>query len=297
MGKELFAQAIHNGGPRRNQPFIVVNCGAIPRDLVQSELFGYEAGAFTGAKRQGTPGKFELADGGTIFLDEIGDMPLSAQISLLRVLQEGEVTRVGGKQPTRVDVRVVAATHRDLNAAVSNGAFRRDLYYRLNVLRIQVPPLRSRREDIAELAIFFLEKIAKALHKPLSGFTPAALETLRAYDWPGNVRELENLLERTAVVAAGPRIDADDLPQECTASGAAQGSHSVCFAPVATDAAPPSQEILCKAPADLVEALRQAGGNVRVAARTLGVSRVTLYARIRRSGLDLAAMRRQHRGP
>ena len=297
VGKELFAQAIHNGGPRRNQPFIVVNCGAIPRDLVQSELFGYEAGAFTGAKRQGTPGKFELADGGTIFLDEIGDMPLSAQISLLRVLQEGEVTRVGGKQPTRVDVRVVAATHRDLNAAVSSGAFRRDLYYRLNVLRIQVPPLRSRREDIAELAIFFLEKIAKALHKPLSGFTPAALETLRAYDWPGNVRELENLLERTAVVAAGPRIDADDLPQECTASGAAQGSHSVCFAPVATDAAPPSQEILCKAPADLVEALRQAGGNVRVAARTLGVSRVTLYARIRRSGLDLAAMRRQHRGP
>ena len=155
VGKELFAQAIHNGGDRSEQPFIVINCGAIPRDLVQSELFGYEPGAFTGANRQGAPGKFELADGGTLFLDEIGDMPLSAQVSLLRVLQEGEVTRVGGKRPRQVDVRVVAATHRDLAKAVEHGTFRHDLYYRLNVLRITVPGLRERRSDIPVLANFF----------------------------------------------------------------------------------------------------------------------------------------------
>uniref|UniRef100_I2Q2L2 Transcriptional regulator containing PAS, AAA-type ATPase, and DNA-binding domains n=1 Tax=Desulfovibrio sp. U5L TaxID=596152 RepID=I2Q2L2_9BACT len=295
VGKELFAQAIHNGSSRRSQPFIVVNCGAIPRDLVQSELFGYEAGAFTGANRQGAPGKFELADGGTIFLDEIGDMPLSAQISLLRVLQEGEVTRVGGKQPCRVDVRVVAATHRDLIAAVENGSFRHDLYYRLNVLLIAVPPLRRRRDDIAELAHFFLAKISKTLCKRLIGFTPAALECLQAYAWPGNVRELENLLERTAVVANGPSICVEDLPPECTCPIAAPkapfvlalGSLEIGKREVGVHAAGTAS------PGRLIEALRAAKGNVRAAAKELGVSRVTLYTRIKRCGLDLDAIRRQ----
>ena len=295
VGKELFAQAIHNGSSRRDQPFIVVNCGAIPRDLVQSELFGYEAGAFTGANRQGAPGKFELADGGTIFLDEIGDMPLSAQISLLRVLQEGEVTRVGGKQPSRVDVRVVAATHRDLTAAVENGTFRRDLYYRLNVLLLNVPPLRCRREDIADLAHFFLTKIAKTVGKRLTGFTPAALGCLQAYAWPGNVRELENLLERTAVVANGPFIGVEDLPPECTHPIAASrvpcapGSSSLETG-MREDGVPAAGEAF---PDRLIEALRAAKGNVRAAAKELGVSRVTLYTRIKRYGLDLDAIRRQ----
>ena len=295
VGKELFAQAIHNGSARRDQPFIVVNCGAIPRDLVQSELFGYEAGAFTGANRQGAPGKFELADGGTIFLDEIGDMPLSAQISLLRVLQEGELTRVGGKQPYRVDVRVVAATHRDLVAAVENGSFRHDLYYRLNVLLIDVPPLRRRRDDIADLAHFFLAKISKTLCKRLTGFTPAALECLQAYAWPGNVRELENLLERTAVVANGPAIGVEDLPPECACSVAVPKAP---FVPVPGSPRTGKPEAGVHAagaasPGRLIEALRAAKGNVRAAAKELGVSRVTLYTRIRRCGLDLDAIRRQ----
>jgi transcriptional regulator of acetoin/glycerol metabolism len=296
VGKELFAQAIHNGSSRRDQPFIVVNCGAIPRDLVQSELFGYEAGAFTGANRQGAPGKFELADGGTIFLDEIGDMPLSAQISLLRVLQEGEVTRVGGKQPYRVDVRVVAATHRDLVAAVENGSFRHDLYYRLNVLLIDVPPLRRRRDDIAELAHFFLAKISKTLCKHLTGFTPAALECLQAYAWPGNVRELENLLERTAVVASGPAIGVEDLPPECACSVAAPKAPFVLASGSPETGKPEGGGVHATgaaSPGRLIEALRAAKGNVRAAAKELGVSRVTLYTRINRCGLDLDAIRRQ----
>ena len=295
VGKELFAQAIHNGSSRRNQPFVVVNCGAIPRDLVQSELFGYEAGAFTGANRQGAPGKFELADGGTIFLDEIGDMPLSTQISLLRVLQEGEVTRVGGKQPCRVDVRVVAATHRDLTAAVENGTFRRDLYYRLNVLLINVPPLRSRRDDIADLAHFFLAKIAKTLCKRLAGFTPMALECLQAYAWPGNVRELENLLERTAVVADGPLIGVEDLPPECTRPSAAP-EVPIPLTSQALKTSKRDDDIHTADEASqgrLIEALRAAKGNVRAAAKDLGVSRVTLYTRIKRCGLDLDVIRRK----
>ena len=297
VGKELFAQAIHNGGARHGQPFIVVNCGAIPRDLVQSELFGYEPGAFTGATRQGAPGKFELADGGTLFLDEIGDMPLTAQVSLLRVLQEGEVTRIGGKHPSKVDVRVVAATHRDLDAAVENGTFRHDLYYRLNVLVITVPSLRERKSDIPDLANFFLSKIANTLCKPLLGFTSEAMARLEAYAWPGNVRELENMVERTAVVATGPRITKEDLPVEL-------------LRPVG-GAMPDQPRTLVQRPLEAVEnssrdeeqgdwedkriheALRSAQGNVRAAAKELGISRVTLYAKIKRFGICLDTFRKQ----
>ncbi|MFU2208230.1 sigma-54-dependent Fis family transcriptional regulator [Solidesulfovibrio sp. C21] len=281
VGKELFAQAIHNGGSRRDQPFVVVNCGAIPRDLVQSELFGYEAGAFTGANRQGAPGRFELADGGTLFLDEIGDMPLSAQVSLLRVLQEGEVTRVGGKRPTRVDVRVVAATHRDLTAAVHNGTFRQDLYYRLNILVITVPPLRRRQEDIAALARFFLQKTAKSLHRQVTEFAPEVMEWLLSYSWPGNVRELENLVERMTVVAEGARIELADLPPECVRGASCPPAGKVPESGLEGDTGMQG----------LVDALRAARGNVRAAAKELGVSRVTLYARIKRCGLDLEAIR------
>ena len=292
VGKELFAQAIHNGGERRQAPFIVVNCGAIPRDLVQSELFGYEAGAFTGAAGQGAPGKFELADGGTLFLDEIGDMPLAAQVSLLRMLQEGEVTRIGGKRPTRVDVRVVAATHRDLALAVEQGTFRQDLFYRLNVLVIQVPPLRLRQGDVPVLARFFLEKISGTLRKSLAGFTPAALACLEAYAWPGNVRELENCIERTAVLAAGPRIDTDDLPLELRQ----EQPPAVTPRPAATSFPDTGDVAVAVAPAGqacdmTIAALRQTRGNVRAAAKELGVTRATLYARLLRFGLDVRDFR------
>ncbi|HCR12143.1 MAG TPA: transcriptional regulator [Desulfovibrio sp.] len=289
VGKELFAQAIHNGGERRQEPFIVVNCGAIPRDLVQSELFGYEAGSFTGAAHQGAPGKFELADGGTLFLDEIGDMPQTAQISLLRVLQEGEVTRIGGKRPTRVDVRVVAATHRDLALAVAKGTFRQDLFYRLNVFVIQVPPLRLRQGDIPALARFFLNKISKTLRKPLTGFTPAALASLEGYAWPGNVRELENLVERTAVVAKGPHIDAEDLPPEIRQdqTGDATSRRAASLTPEATAAADRTGQ----GREAIVAALRLTRGNVRAAAKSIGVTRATLYARILRLGLDVRDFR------
>ncbi|WP_038818719.1 sigma-54 interaction domain-containing protein, partial [Pseudomonas syringae] len=195
-GKELFAQAIHNASDRSSGPFVAVNCGAIPRDLVQSELFGHVEGAFTGSAKGGSAGKFELADGGTIFLDEIGDMSFDAQVSLLRVLQEGEVTRVGAKSSRQVDVRIIAATHRNLSQAVAEGAFREDLYYRLNVLNLTVPPLRMRREDIALLAQHFLDRCARSLRKSVLGLSAQALELLVAYSWPGNVRELENSIER-----------------------------------------------------------------------------------------------------
>lgn len=290
VGKELFAQAIHNGSARRNQPFIVLNCGAIPRDLVQSELFGYEPGAFTGASSQGAPGKFELADGGTLFLDEIGDMPMAAQINLLRVIQEGVVTRIGGKRPTRVDVRVVAATHRDLAVAVEEGSFRHDLYYRLNVLVITVPPLRSRHDDIADLAHFFLGKIAKTLRKPLSGFSPEAMQCLTSYAWPGNVRELEHLVERTAVMVEGPRVAKEDLPpelrqkaqafplQQIKSNDAYERGGTVRVA---------SDQMAQK----IAKVLRGTNGNVRLAAREIGISRATLYARLLRYGLNLEDFR------
>ncbi|QGY40275.1 AAA domain-containing protein [Pseudodesulfovibrio cashew] len=290
VGKELIAQAIHNESARRNQPFIVVNCGAIPRDLVQSELFGYEAGAFTGAARTGAPGKFELADGGTLFLDEIGDMSLSAQVNLLRVLQEGEVTRVGGKQACRVDVRVIAATHRNLAEAVENGTFRRDLYYRLHVLVIDVPPLRDRFGDIADLAQFFLNKSSKGLNKGPISISPEVLACIESYDWPGNVRELENLMERVAVMARGPNIELGDLPQSFRM--AVRDKHT------ATENVPERHAPIQAAPTirdqkknDLIETLRRVNGNVREAANSLGVSRVTIYSRLKNYGLSPADFR------
>ncbi|WKN20266.1 sigma-54-dependent Fis family transcriptional regulator [Azotobacter vinelandii] len=282
-GKELFAQAIHNASERCGGPFVAVNCGAIPRDLVQSELFGYIEGAFTGSARGGSAGKFELADGGTIFLDEIGDMPFDAQASLLRVLQEGEVTRVGAKRSQPVDVRIVAATNRNLSRAVADGSFREDLYYRLNVLSLSVPPLRMRREDIPTLAQHFLERCARSLRKPVRGIAREALDILMAHAWPGNVRELENTIERAANLAGGELIEAEDLPLE--------------LAQVARRAAAPA--VRCGAAMDLgshemnaiAAALRECRGNVRLAAKRLGVSRGGLYNKMNRYGLSADAFR------
>ena len=272
-GKELFAQAIHNGGPRAVGPFVVVNCGALPRDLVQSELFGYDEGAFTGASRLGKPGKFELADNGTIFLDEIGEMPLDAQVSLLRLLQNGEVTRVGGKTSRKVSVRVIAATNKNLQEAIATQAFRADLYYRLNVFPLQIPPLSARTGDIPLLARHFLHKFSAGLHKKTDGFTRDALCRMNEYTWPGNIRELENVVERAVnICAEGCAIDTDSLPPYI-------GRRAEGPAPEGT--------LHSGERANIIDALRKTGGNMRAAAAILGVSRGGLYVKIKRFGLKI----------
>lgn len=283
-GKELFAQAIHNASERASGAFVAVNCGAIPRDLVQSELFGHVEGAFTGSARGGSAGKFELADGGTIFLDEIGDMSFDAQVSLLRVLQEGEVTRVGAKKSQRVDVRIIAATHRNLSQAVADGAFREDLYYRLNVLNLTVPPLRMRREDIALLARHFLGRCARSLRKAVLGISPQALAMLTAHSWPGNVRELENVIERATNLAATAQIEVGDLPLDIV-----QGQPRVALEDVPEPGAGPG---LGAVEANAIcAALRDTKGNIRLAAQQLQVSRAGLYNKIKRFGLSVDAYR------
>ncbi|MBY8972137.1 sigma 54-interacting transcriptional regulator [Pseudomonas sp. P867] len=279
-GKELFAQAIHNASERCNGPFVAVNCGAIPRDLVQSELFGHVEGAFTGSARGGSAGKFELADGGTIFLDEIGDMSFDAQVSLLRVLQEGEVTRVGAKSSRPVNVRIIAATHRNLSQAVAEGAFREDLYYRLNVLNLTVPPLRMRREDIPLLARHFLQRCARSLRKPVQGFSPEALALLSAHGWPGNVRELENAIERATNLAMGELIQPADLPLETQ-----QRATLRLYQPQ------PAQDLSSHELHAIVAALKNTGGNIRLAARQLNVSRGGLYNKMGRFGLSAGDFR------
>ncbi len=208
-GKELFARAIHERGPRRDRPLIRVNCAALPASLIESELFGHERGAFTGAvaTRQG---RFELADKGTLFLDEIGDLPLDVQATLLRVLEEGEFERVGSSHTRRVDVRVVAATHRDLEAAVEAGRFREDLYYRLSVFLISLPPLRLRREDIPRLVWAFIERRQRMLKRRIERIEPAVMKALQEHTWPGNVRELDNVIERALIRSRGNSLELDD---------------------------------------------------------------------------------------
>lgn len=278
-GKELFAQAVHNASERSAGPFVAVNCGAIPRDLVQSELFGHSEGAFTGAARGGSAGKFELADGGTIFLDEIGDMSFDAQVSLLRVLQEGEVTPVGARKSRRVDVRIIAATHRNLSNAVAEGAFREDLYYRLNVLNLTVPPLRIRREDIPLLARHFLSRCARSLRKKVEGLSPAALESLNAHGWPGNVRELENAIERAVHMTSTGLIEPADLPVEILQK-ARRPASEMSVGPAA------GQDLDSHEINAIVAALRSTQGNVRVAAQLLKVSRAGLYNKMTRFAIS-----------
>lgn len=213
-GKELFAQSIHNGGSRRDGPFVAINCGSLPKDLIESELFGYESGSFSGSMAGGNPGKFELAAGGTLFLDEIGSMPLEAQAALLRVLQTHEVTRLGGKIARTVDVRIIAATNINLLHAVQNHTFRNDLYYRLNVLNVTLPPLRGHTADILPLAMHFLKVYGQKTKKQISGFHPESIRALLAYHWPGNIRELENIIERTVNITPHSVIQLSDLPDE-----------------------------------------------------------------------------------
>ena len=275
-GKELFAQAIHNESPRNSEPFIAVNCGALPRDLVQSELFGYADGAFTGSRRGGAAGKFELADGGTLFLDEIGDMPLEAQTSLLRVLQEGEVVRIGASQAIKVNVRIIAATNCNLLHAVETGAFRQDLYYRLNVISIPIPALRERSEDIPALIEWFSEKVCTQMKKVNMHFTPQAIDALCRYPWPGNVRELENIVERVINTHDGLQIDVTDLPEEITRSATRlpvrHGS------PVLTNTARLDETER----AHIITTLSSLKGNLRQAAQQMGLSRAGLYNKLKK---------------
>lgn len=279
-GKELFAHAIHNAGPRRGSPFLKVNCAAVPEDLLESEFFGYESGAFTGARSQGKKGKFELADGGTLFLDEIGDMSLRLQAKLLRVLQDGEFERVAGTRPTRVDVRAIAATNRDLHAMVQTGQFRLDLYYRLNVLTVQVPALSDRRDDIPPLVQSLIARFNRELSTRVVGPTPAALALLKAYAWPGNVRELENAIRRAMHLAAGEYIEVENLPSHLRQAGiAASGPPESPDQPVYVTALHQHERELIE------QALTAAEGSRTEAAKRLGISRAGLYEKMRRLGL------------
>lgn len=268
-GKELFAQSIHNASSRKNKPFIAVNCGALPRELVQSELFGYAEGAFTGALRQGNPGKFELADGGTLFLDEVGEMSLDAQISLLRLIQNKEVTRVGGKTTRHVDVRIIAATNRDLLEEVRQKNFREDLYFRLNVFSLRIPSLHERSEDVPELAKTFLSRmLTQNTQLQPRSFSAEALAELQSRPWIGNVRELEHTVERALFMSSGPIIFPEDL--DPIQEKKIENSPSPCIHTLGT-----SEDY-----ATIDKALRQCGGHVDAAAKILGISRTTLYTRL-----------------
>lgn len=271
-GKEVFARAIHFESSRCDRPFITVNCAAIPETLLESELFGYEEGSFTGAKKGGKPGKFQLADKGTLFLDEIGDMPLSLQSKILRVLQDKTVERVGSIRVSPVDVRIIAATNRDLEAMVKQGQFREDLFYRLNVFPIMLPPLRERKEDIADLAAFFLSKQAKAYGKTVNGLSSVVLGMLLKYNWPGNIRELENAIECAAIKSMGGIIEATDLPTRI-------GSCSPGSASVALEG--DKEEVR--------NAIALFGSNVegkKRAAASLGISIATLYRKIKKYKIE-----------
>jgi transcriptional regulator with GAF, ATPase, and Fis domain len=281
-GKELLARAIHDLSPRRARPLVKINCAAIAPTLIESELFGHEKGAFTGALARRI-GRFELAHGGTLFLDEIGELPLEAQAKLLRVIQERELERVGGTSSIPFDVRIVSATNRDLAAAVREQRFRADLFYRLRVFPVQVPPLRERREDIPLLAAAFVRALGERLHRSIEGVDESAMRVLCGYDWPGNVRELQNVLERAAILAPGTRITVGDLPDLGVSS---TYEPTVSSLGVEAEGAQGSRSSLRQRvdayERDLVmDALRLAEGNQSEAARRLGMSRATLQYKMK----------------
>lgn len=271
VGKEVFAQAIHNLSPRRDGPFIAINCAALPELLLESELFGYDEGAFTGARKGGKPGKFELANGGTILLDEIGDMPLTMQSKLLRVLQERELERVGGTRSIKLNIRIIAATNADLKNAVLTGKFRQDLYYRLNVISLCIPPLRQRKEDIPLLVDFIIHKLSREKHLTPKVFSTAAMSCLSAYDWPGNVRELENVVERALYITDGQMVQDTHLPNHLQ-------NHELNLQgdiPQLKDAVKQLERDL------IIQALQKTDNNRQAAAQLLGLPRATFYQRLK----------------
>ena len=273
-GKELIASTIHYQGKRKDAPFVIVNCGALPENLIESELFGYEKGAFTGATRR-KPGRFELAHGGTIFLDEVGELPPSVQVKLLRVLQDGTFERLGGTETIKVDVRVIAATNRDLEREVREGNFREDLYYRLAVIPLTLPPLRERREDIPLLIEHFLQRYNSRLGKQIR-FSKEAVEALMEYPFPGNVRELENIVERMVTLCESDRVKKEDLPPHVLKKGREKESSAQPLTKVAQEA---EREYI-------IRVLRQTGGNRSRTAEILGISRKTLWEKMRQYGIN-----------
>lgn len=277
-GKEVFAQAIHNASTRHEAPFIAINCGAISTTLIESELFGYEDGAFTGARKGGRPGKFELADKGTLFLDEIGEMPLEMQVKLLRTIQEGSVTRIGGEKDIKVDVRIIAATNKNLAEEVRKGRFRLDLFYRLNVIPLQIPPLRERREDIRALVKFFLKQKAGSLGKNIPYLSPTLMEKVYEYHWPGNIRELENFIEKAVL------LDGNILQVTEPSIGAQAGMEPANMkADIAlTDNDEPLLSLDEAEREAILRAVKRLEGNISKTARVLKISRNTLYLKMKK---------------
>lgn len=278
VGKDMIARAIHQHSPRKNHAFVKINCTALPENLMESELFGYEKGAFTGANTS-KPGKFEQADQGTAFLDEIGDVPGSIQVKLLRILQERQFERLGSNVTRNVDVRIIAATNVDLRAALEEGRFREDLYYRLNVVPISIPPLRDRKEDIPFLAIHFVNKLSKELGATANEISAAALDRLVSHPWPGNVRELENTIERSLVLASGEILQAADIRIEAPRNASVLASQQTALLPEGETLEHWEQMMIR-------EALRRANGNKSQAARMLGLTRNALRYRLSQMGLD-----------
>jgi two-component system response regulator HydG len=267
-GKELVARAIHGNSFRKNKPFVVINCSAYPSTLLESELFGHEKGAFTGAVRQ-KPGRFEQADGGTVFLDEIGEINASAQIKLLRVLQSQQFERIGGEQKLKVDIRILAATNKNLLDEVKNSSFREDLFYRLNVIPINLPPLRERRNDIPLLSQYFLDRFCEEQNKEIKAFSSEAMRMLLDYSWPGNVRELENTIEHAVVLAKEDMIQVSDIPKGLRDESISAPAKS-------------NKTILENEKKLLQDVLEECGWNKKEAARRLGISRSALYGKLRR---------------
>ena len=277
-GKELFAHAIHEASQRRKHNFVRVNCAAIPGELIEAELFGYAPGAFTGARRQGKAGKFELANNGTIFLDEIGDMEPTMQVKLMRVLQEKEVERIGSNQPFRIDFRIISATNRDLEKMMAGGNFRLDLYYRLNVMTIHLPPLRDIREDIPLMFEHLLEQLSRSGGRRIREVSPDVLEALTAYAWPGNVRELRNVVERAMIVCRGDRIGLVDLPMSLREAPVCPHPHDAPDTPL--------KALMEETEKNAITRALERSGNSRVrAARRLGIHRTGLYQKMKKYGI------------
>ncbi len=277
-GKDLFAHAVHRLGPRHDKPIVKVNCGAIPRELFESELFGYQAGAFTGASQRGKPGKFELANGGTIFLDEVGELPLAMQVKLLRVIQEQEVERLGATKPLKLSFRVIAATNRDLQAMMRAGQFRQDLYYRLNIFHLRTPALREIRGDIPRLAYHILSGLRTGKRPVPARISPEVMQLLGSHDWPGNVRELKNVLERAAAIAGSGTLREEHLPPDFLE--AAPKSAPAPTAPRSLRAEMAGAERRA-----IEQALKYTGGNRTRTAELLGIHRTGLHQKIKKYGL------------
>jgi transcriptional regulator with PAS, ATPase and Fis domain len=292
-GKELFAHAIHQNSLREAMPFVAINCASIPEHLLESELFGYEDGAFTGAKKGGKKGQFELANHGTLFLDEIGDMPLSMQGKLLRVLQEKEVQRVGGQKSIPIDVRIIAATHRDLEKMVEEGKFRQDLFYRLNVIKIEIPPLRKRKEDIPLISMCLLKKLEGKFYRKGIQLSPKVLEKFMDHSWPGNIRELENVLERSINILDGKTIELPHLPLYLKDKGAesSEGNETANVIPNQTEKTAilpiqPLKNVLALAEKQAIEnALNVTNGNKQEAAKLLEIGKTSFYEKCKLYGI------------